>query len=217
MTSFAALLALIAFGPTQTVAEGPGGKGHGGNNGHGGGHYGGGGGYYGGGGGYYGGGGGYYGGSGWYGYGLGYGPGYGYSYGYYNPVVPYVVQRPIIVENPTFSGLPIKINNPATNSVTLSYVLNDVSYSIPPGYSQDLTLDRSWVISFSRGENFGSAQYGLEPGLYTFDHTTDHGWELYHRDAAQPNIVQTPSNMLPTSPTPSPAMPVTPPAPRPMQ
>ena len=102
------------------------------------------------------------------------------NYGYYQPATPYVVQRPIL-ENPTFSGLPIEITNPATSGATLSYVLNDVTYSIPPGYSQNLTLDRSWVISFSRGGNFGPARYGLEPGLYTFTNT-DHGWELYHGD-----------------------------------
>ena len=99
-----------------------------------------------------------YGGSGWYGNPYGYGG----NYGYYQPATPYVVQRPII-ENPTFSGLPIEITNPATSGATLSYVLNDVTYSIPPGYSQNLTLDRSWVISFSRGGNFGPARYGLEP------------------------------------------------------
>ena len=71
-----------------------------------------------------------YGGGGWYGNPYGYG--YGGNYGYYQPATPYVVQRPII-ENPTFSGLPIEIDNPAASGVTLSYVLNDVTYSIPPG------------------------------------------------------------------------------------
>ena len=111
------------------------------------------------------GGGGHYGvGVGLYGVGGGYGNPYGYeyggNYGYYQPGTPYVVQRPII-ENPFFSGLPIEITNPATSGMTLSYMLNDVTYSIPPGYSQNLTLDRSWVISFDRGGNFGPARYGL--------------------------------------------------------
>ena len=91
-------------------------------------------------------------------------------------------------------------------------MLNDVNYSIPPGYSQNLTLDRPWVISFSRGGNFGPARYGLEPGLYTFANT-DHGWELYHGEIAQPNVVQTSSNRLPMNGTRSAAMPMTPPAP----
>ena len=47
----------------------------------------------------------------------------------------YAVQRPI-VEN--FSGGPIKIVNPARNGVTLSYLLNGATYTIPPGYSQEL-------------------------------------------------------------------------------
>jgi hypothetical protein len=217
MTSFIAFLVLAALIPQMATA------GHGG----GGGHSGGGGGHYGGGGSYYGGRGGYYGvgvgvgfgvygvGGGVYGVGGGYGNPYGYgyggNYGYYQPATPYVVQRPII-ENPTFSGLPIEISNPATSGATLSYVLNGVTYSIPAGYSQNLTLDRSWVISFSRGGNFGPARYGLEPGLYTFS-STDHGWELYHGEIAPPSVLQTPSNTLPMNRTPSAAMRMTPPAP----
>ena len=199
--SFVALLALVALSPQVATA------GHG----RGGGHNGGRGGYYGGGGGYYGVGVGVgvYGGGGLYGNPYGYG--YGGNYGYYQPATPYVVQRPIL-ENPVFSGLPIEITNPAASGATLSYVLNNVSYSIPPGYSQNLTLDRSWVISFSRGGNFGPARYGLEPGLYTFTNT-DHGWELYHAATPQPSAVQAPSNTLPMNRTPPAAMPVTPPAP----
>ncbi len=140
MTSFVALLALVALSPQAAAA-------------HGGGHSGGGP-YSGGGGGYYGRGGGYYGGIGLYGNPYGYG--YSGKYGYYEPATSYVAQQPIL-ENPVFSGLPIEITNPATTGVTLSYVLNDVNYSIPPGYSQNLTLDRPWVISFSRGGNFGPA------------------------------------------------------------
>ena len=213
MTSFAVLLALAALSPQVAAARPPYGGG-GGYYGHGGGYYGGGGGYYGGG--YYGRGG-YYGGAGFYGgiglYGSPYGYGNGGNYGYYNPVVPYVVQKPIL-ESPAFSGQPIRIDNPATSGATLSYDLNGVQYSIPPGSSQDLTLDRSWVISFSRGGNFGEARYGLEPGLYTFTNT-DHGWEVYHGALAQPSAVRTASNTLPTNPTPSAAMPVPPPPPAP--
>lgn len=141
----------------------------------------------------------------YYGHGYGYyGPGYGY--GYYNPAVPYVVARPII-EEPVFSGLPIKITNPATTGVTLSYTLNDVSYSIPPGYSQDLVLDRSWVIGFGRGGNFGTARYGLEAGQYTFANT-DHGWELFHGALPKPGVVQAPSaTQNPTPPATAPAPP----------
>ncbi|MGA2798817.1 MAG: hypothetical protein ABSE63_14650, partial [Thermoguttaceae bacterium] len=84
-----------------------------------------------------------------------------------------------IYENPIFSGLPIKIVNPASSGVTLSYSLNGAVYSIPPGFSQTLVADRLWTIQFSRGAGFGDAQYGLDSGVYTFG-SSDHGWELYH-------------------------------------
>ena len=128
--------------------------------------------------------------------------------GGYRPVTPYVVQRPIVVE-PAFSGLPIKITNPAASGATLSYALNGATYSIPPGYSQDLTLDRSWVISFSRGGNFGEARYALEPGSYSFANT-EHGWELFHTAIAQPGAA--PAGGLPPNPAPAAAPPATPPA-----
>jgi hypothetical protein len=205
MTSLVAFLALVSLNPQAATAD------HGG----GGGHHGGGGGYYRGGGGYgVGVGVGVYGGGGWYGNPYGYR--YGGDYGYYEPAGPYVVQRPIL-DNAIFSGLPIKITNPATSGVTLSYVLNGVTYSIPPGHSQNLTLDRSWVISFSRGGKFGTARYGLQPGLYTFEPTADHGWELFHGAIAQPSLVQTPSNTLPMNPTPFTAPALPPPAPLPTQ
>ena len=170
------LVALIALSPQMATAHPSGGHG---SSGHG------------------------YGGYGYGGYGHGYGHGYGWGYGgYYGGVTPYVVERPIIEEQPAFSGLPIRITNPATNNVTLNYVLNDVTYSIPPGSSQDFLLDRSWVVSFNRGGNFGSARYGLEAGLYTFANT-DHGWELFHGALPQPNVVQTPTDNLPMNPTPA--------------
>ena len=120
--------------------------------------------------------------------------GYGYGYGYYSGV-PYVAERPIY-QNPPPSGLPIKITNPAKNAVTLSYTLNGVPYTIPPGYSQQLVQDRAWVIGFSRGANFGEAQYGLEPGVYSFS-ASDHGWELYRGPLAQSGTATVPSNPAP--------------------
>ena len=92
----------------------------------------------------------------------------------------YIVARPIVPEA-NFSGGPITITNPATNNVTLSYTLDGIAYTIPPGYSQELREDRAWVIQFSRGENLDQAQYGLQTGLYSFT-GTDHGWELYHSE-----------------------------------
>ena len=112
-----------------------------------------------------------------------------------------------VLENPILVGLPIRITNPAANTATLSYVLNGATYSIAPGYSQDLTSDRPWVITFSRGGTFGEGRYGLESGLYTFTQT-DHGWELYHGALAQPAAMPAPVNP-PMNPTPSTAAPAT--------
>ena len=134
-----------------------------------------------------------------------------------------------VIENPILAGLPIRIANPAANTATLSYVLNGTTYSIAPGYSQDLTLDRPWVITFSRGGTFGEARYGLESGLYSFA-KTDHGWELYHGALAQPAVVPAPVNppvspapttatsgtlAPPPAPVPTPATPAPPPSPAP--
>jgi hypothetical protein len=96
----------------------------------------------------------------------------------------YVVARPILANQlpeANLSGGPIKITNPATNSVTLSYTLDGTAYTIPPGYSQDLREDRAWVIEFSRGANLNPIQYGLQSGLYSFT-STNQGWELYRSE-----------------------------------
>ena len=90
----------------------------------------------------------------------------------------YVVQHPVVAN---FSGGPITISNPATNTATLSYTLDGNAYTIPPGYSQELRADRAWVVQFSRGENSEQARYGIQSGRYTFT-STDHGWELYRSD-----------------------------------
>lgn len=96
----------------------------------------------------------------------------------------YTVERPVVagpLPETNFSGGPIKITNPATNKVTVSYTLDGNAYTIPPGYDQDLREDRAWVIQFSRGANLERARYGLQSGLYSFT-STDNGWELYRSE-----------------------------------
>lgn len=78
------------------------------------------------------------------------------------------------------AAAPIRIVNPPDCDTTLNYAVNDYTYEIKPGETQELTQDRTWVIEFDRGGDFGSAQYTLEPGTYTFA-STDKGWELYHQ------------------------------------
>jgi hypothetical protein len=124
----------------------------------------------------------------------------------------YVVRRPIL-EN--FSGAPIKIVNPAKNTVTLNYLLNGATYSIPPGYSQDLSEDRAWVIQFSRGADMDQAKYGLQSGVYTFANT-NHGWELFRSDFPQTGAPLPPS-AAPTNPTLAPSNPSTAPVNPPSQ
>lgn len=127
------------------------------------------------------------------------------SYYYSAPTTPYIQQPVTVIENPLASGQPVKIVNPSANGVALSYLLNDAAQSIPPGSSQDLTLDRSLVIRFSRGSGFGEARYQLEAGVYTFART-DRGWELFHGQLMQFDAAPAPAN----APAP-PRMPANPP------
>jgi len=116
---------------------------------------------------------------------------------YYGNV--YVVQRPIVKE---FSGGPIKIINPAKNKASLSYTLNGNTYTIQPGYSQEIPEDRAWVIEFSRGADLEDAQYTLQSGVYTFT-STDQGWELYRgefRKMEAPKAAPQPPKAAPTNP-----------------
>lgn len=131
-------------------------------------------------------------------------PGYGSGYRY----APYVVQRPIL-ENPlppaNFSGGLIKISNPATNGVTLSYTLNGIPYTMHPGFDQEFSEDRLWTIEFSRGTNLGLARYRIESGRYGFA-STDHGWELYRGPLEESPALSAPTN--PPAPAPSLPQPV---------
>ncbi len=87
-------------------------------------------------------------------------------------------------ETPPAVSDSIRIAHAADAEAPLSYALNEYSYQIQPGDHQDLTTDRTWVIAFNRGGDFGNAEYSLEPGIYTFG-PSDHGWELYHTSAAE--------------------------------
>jgi len=136
-------------------------------------------------------------------------PGHGYGYGW-GSYYPYTVQTPVLVNPPVqvFSGGLITITNPADSKTTLSYTLNGVQYTIPPGYSQELRADRLWVIQFSRGSNLGDVRYQLEPGLYTFS-GTDHGWELFHGVREPGPMIAAPS--APAAPSVGHKSPVNPP------
>ncbi len=69
--------------------------------------------------------------------------------------------------------------SPADSGGPVSYVLNQQTYTIQPGYTQELAADQSWIVTFDRGGSFGQAQYQLEPGkAYAFGQGKQ-GWELY--------------------------------------
>jgi hypothetical protein len=71
--------------------------------------------------------------------------------------------------------------NPARTGGTVLYVLDRQVHSLRPGEKQELPQGLSWRIQFHRGGDFGSADYLLDNGTYTFQ-TTVHGWDLIRTD-----------------------------------
>ena len=136
-----------------------------------------------------------------YGYG---GYGYGYNPYYYNPPVRNnyyyyddVPQQTYVPAQP-YTGPGVTIRNPAGSQVKLLYLLDDATEGeIASGESQKLAEKGSYVISFDRGGNHGSARYTITEGLYQFT-MTDHGWELYRQKempvekAADPKVKANP-------------------------
>lgn len=107
-----------------------------------------------------------------------------------------------------FTGGPIQIVSPAGVGGTVNYALNNYKYSIQPGQTQTIQADRDWIITFGRGESFGSAKYALTPGVYQFA-VTAKGWELQKQPAATAQAQQdappappAPSNPIPAIATP---------------
>jgi hypothetical protein len=86
---------------------------------------------------------------------------------------------PMQVAQPVGDGLPIKIVCPDDAGTSLKYSLNEYDYEIKPGESQTLVNNRRWVITFDRGGEFGTAQYSMSAGIYTFALTAK-GWDVYH-------------------------------------
>lgn len=127
------------------------------------------------------------------------------NYPQFNSVAPgNVLPRPAAA---AFTGGPIQIVSPAGVGGTVNYALNNYKYSIQPGQTQTIQADRDWIITFGRGENFGSAKYALTPGVYHFA-VTAKGWELQKQPAATAQAQQdapappAPSNPIPAIATP---------------
>jgi hypothetical protein len=99
-------------------------------------------------------------------------------------------------------GDAIRIVSPAELDATLSYAVNGFPFQIKPGDHQDLPTDRTWVIAFNRGGDFGNAEYTLEPGEYTFG-SSDRGWELSRATASEEPTEPAPAESgLPKNPLP---------------
>lgn len=100
--------------------------------------------------------------------------------------------------NPTSASEAAKVVNPATNGVTLSFVVDGQVYTVAPGESRELVGGPDRVITFDRGSSQGSGRYALRAGTYTFT-ATDKGWELYHTqpESQQGEVVPVPQPTLP--------------------
>lgn len=87
----------------------------------------------------------------------------------------------------SYSGDPILISMPAEQPGMCSYILtsgdSSWNYTIAPGKKQSFVEDRSWKITFDRGNGYGEQSYRLAPGQYLF-RQSDRGWELYHTPLA---------------------------------
>lgn len=169
-----------------------------------------------------------------YGYGSGYGYG-GYGYGGYNPYyrpparnyyyddyyddddydfVPQAVPQPTYRQTYTppkpYSGPGVTVRNPAASDVKLTYLLDDQrEHEIAAGETQKLMEKRSYVVSFDRGGEHGTARYAISEGVYEFT-MTDHGWELYRQKETPADKQADPKvkpNPLPEVPKSQPAEP----------
>jgi hypothetical protein len=81
----------------------------------------------------------------------------------------------------------ITLVNPSQNGVTLAYELDGVSYSLAPGYQQEVR--RVCVIEFDCGGSAGLARYTLSNGTYTFT-PANGAWDLFHSSTDTPGAAQ---------------------------
>ncbi len=73
--------------------------------------------------------------------------------------------RTIVLTNPTESGGDIKYN------------VNEFPFTISPGQSQTLNLDRDWTIKFDNGLG-RQITYRLTEGKYKFTVSATKGWDV---------------------------------------
>ncbi len=86
---------------------------------------------------------------------------------------------PQVASNPA-PRADITLINPKTNGATLRYTLSGVSYSLKPGYTQQ--VHQQCVITFDRGGSSGVVSYTLSEGTYRFQ-PSEGAWELFQTDS----------------------------------
>ncbi|MFO1063059.1 MAG: hypothetical protein U0892_04200 [Pirellulales bacterium] len=89
--------------------------------------------------------------------------------------------------------------NPKTTGGPISYSLNEFTYTIKPGETQTIPLDRQWVIKFNNGLARIVSQR-LEPGIFEFTVSPTSGWDLAKRIDAPAGV----STVSPAPPSPLP-------------
>jgi hypothetical protein len=109
-------------------------------------------------------------------------PYYGYSGGYY---AGYGVAPVATAPNAAVGSYArATIVNPAKNAATLGFQVNGQPYTLAAGTQQDVITGPGVEILFDRGEQFGTARYSLNGGVYVFTPTPG-GWELLQQTAEQ--------------------------------
>jgi hypothetical protein len=74
-------------------------------------------------------------------------------------------------------GASVTLINPRESGGPVRFLLNGRESVLRPGETQQLSADRTWLIEFHRGGDFGEARYTLTSGAYRF-RVTGRGWEL---------------------------------------
>jgi hypothetical protein len=80
---------------------------------------------------------------------------------------------------PAGAGGSITLINPADSGGPIAYAVNTFTYTMQPGETQTLPLDRDWTIRFENGMG-KQLTYRLNQGKYRFTVTADAGWNILH-------------------------------------
>ncbi len=115
-----------------------------------------------------------------------------------------------VASNPTPPArrVAVSVINPEDYGVDIKFSADGKSYTLPSGYTQNLDLTSTSVVTFDRGSQFGNARYTVSNGAYQFKYT-EHGWDLYKKPASNPvPNASTASNPAPVNSAPPNANPV---------